>query len=206
MNARRFLVSFLPVLACLLWAGCDSKSPLSEPSQSKPDPRLAGVWRVKADDGSVTYDHVGQAGNKLPESVMLVVSVEHKKQGRLRNPALMLMFPTVLGNTAYLNVGLGLSPEQIEQLEQNGWKTGTVELYSILKYRVEGDTLLLWQMAEDAKKQAIISGKIKGQVPGKDEKGGMSCFTDTTENLARFVAAAGDSLFEKEPKRLERVK
>lgn len=31
-------------------------------------------------------------------------------------------------------------------------------------------------------------------------------FTDTTENLARFIAEAGDSLFAKEPLRLERVK
>ena len=60
-------------------------------------------------------------------------------------------------------------------------------------------------MTEDTKKQAITSGKIKGYAR-REGKVGPSCFTDTTENVARFVAAAGDSLFEKEPKRLERVK
>jgi hypothetical protein len=31
-------------------------------------------------------------------------------------------------------------------------------------------------------------------------------FTDTTENLAKFVAEAGDGLFSKDALRLERVK
>jgi hypothetical protein len=208
MNMRRFVSLLFLAAACLLMAGCDSKNPLSDPTQSKPDPRLAGLWRAKDPNGGVEYYHVGRAGEKLPESVMEVVAVTHQKDGQLKDPAVMLMFPTVLGKTAFLNVGIDGSSHQqsaVDCLKQEGWKPGVLEIYSILKYCIEGDTLLLWTMAEDAKEQAITSGKIKGDVPEKG-KIGSSHFTDTTENVARFVAAAGDGLFEKEPMRLERVK
>ncbi|MGD0901125.1 MAG: hypothetical protein ABR915_25120 [Thermoguttaceae bacterium] len=205
---RRSTVRLSVALTCLLWAGCDSKNPLSEPGQSKPDASLAGVWRQKGENGDVSYYHVGLSGDKLPESVMQIVSVTHAKDGHLEDPGVMLMFPTVLGSTAYLNVVNiegRLSPVTVEALQKNAWKALQFQAYFIFKYRVEGDTLLLWGMSEAAKKEAITSGKIKGEVPGKG-KTGASRFTDTKENLARFVVAAGDSLFEKEPLRLERVK
>jgi hypothetical protein len=70
---------------------------------------------------------------------------------------------------------------------------------------VEGDTLVVWMMGRDAKEQAITAGKVKGLIAqGIDPT--ASRFTDTTENLARFVAAAGDSLFTHEALRLEKVK
>jgi len=58
----------------------------------------------------------------------------------------------------------------------------------------------------DAKKRAIEAGKIKGAIE-KDQDGNTRFhFTDTTENLARFVAESGDTLFSKDALRLERVK
>ena len=208
MNPRRSLFWLFVAAACLLGTSCDSKNPLSDPAKSKPDPRLAGVWRTKDPSGEVSYFHVGRAGDKLPDSVMQLVAVTHEKDGQLKGPGVMLMFPTVLGNTAFLNVGMDGSTRQqsaVDRLEREGWKPGVLEVYGVCKYRIEGDVLLLWVMTEDTKKKAITSGKIKGDVAEKG-KVGPSCFTDTTENVARFVAAAGDSLFEKEPKRLERVK
>ena len=77
----------------------------------------------------------------------------------------MLVFPTVLSNTAFLNVATDESNHRrdtVDRLKREGWKPGIAESYSIFKYRAEGDTLLLWAMSEDAKKQAIRSGKIKG--------------------------------------------
>jgi len=55
-------------------------------------------------------------------------------------------------------------------------------------------------MDGDARKRAIDGGKVKGVVQENKSK-----FTDNTENLARFVAEAGDGLFSKEPIKLERV-
>ena len=80
---------------------------------------------------------------------------------------------------------------------EKGWNSEAVGGFFIFKYKIEGDTLLLWQMDDDAKRKAIQGGKIKGEGIG---------FTDTTENVARFVASAGDSLFKEEVIRLERVK
>jgi hypothetical protein len=61
-------------------------------------------------------------------------------------------------------------------------------------------------MDGDAKKRAIEAGKIQGVVE-QDANGATKVyFTDTTENLAKFVAAAGDELYSKDTLRLERVK
>ena len=59
---------------------------------------------------------------------------------------------------------------------------------------------------QEAKKRAVEAGKIKG-MSEKDRDGNTRVhFTDTTENLAKFVAEAGDDLFSKDMLRLERVK
>jgi hypothetical protein len=65
----------------------------------------------------------------------------------------------------------------------------------------DGDKLLMLGINEDAKKKAIADGRIKGTVDDNSAK-----FTDTTENLARFVEDAGDGFWNaKAPMRLERV-
>ena len=85
---------------------------------------------------------------------------------------------------------------------ETGWKPDVVDRYAFFKYQVDGDKLVVWLIDEDAKERAIKGGKIKGVVePNKPPK-----FTDTTENVARFVAEAGDSLLNlKDLVRFERV-
>ena len=56
----------------------------------------------------------------------------------------------------------------------------------------------------EAKKRAIEAGKVKGEIDST--AGFVLMFTDTTENFAKFVAAAGDDLFGKDVPKLERVK
>ena len=63
-----------------------------------------------------------------------------------------------------------------------------------------------WGMDGDAKRQAIEGGKIKGVIEEREHHGSRIAFTDTTEDVARFVAGAGDGLFSKDVLRLERVK
>ena len=66
--------------------------------------------------------------------------------------------------------------------------------------------LTLQLIDQEAKKRAVEAGKIKGMTE-KDKDGNPRVhFTDTTENLAKFVAEAGDGLFSKDVLRLERVK
>ena len=71
--------------------------------------------------------------------------------------------------------------------------------------RLEADSLLLWNMDADANQRAIEGGKVKGVIKKESFKN-LNTITDTTENVARFVADAGDSLFSSKVIRLERVK
>jgi hypothetical protein len=193
------LVSIVIPVVCLSLTGCDdSKTPLSDPQTSKPDGRLDGVWRLRGEDGQVTYYHIGRADEKLPQGVMRAVGVTHRER-RVEPPAEFLMFPTVLGNKTYLNMTEG-KEQQTKLIEEKGWKA--VDSYLIFKYQVDGDKLLVWVMDGDAKKRAIEGGKIKGVI----EQNKPAKFTDTTENLARFVSEAGNELFPNEPVRLERIK
>lgn len=197
MNApRHLLLGIVPALFLLL-AGCeDSKNPLSDPQTAKADERLVGVWR----EGDAYY-HVGHAGDKFPASVMRVVQVTHK-EGRVEPPEEYLIFPTLLGDKTYLNAVVNGEKGQVTRLDKDGWKADSVDCYHFHKYQVDGDKLVLWLIDEQAKTQAITGGKIKGHI----EKDRPARFTDTTEDVARFVAEAGDSLWNtKEPVRLERV-
>jgi hypothetical protein len=205
MNTRRSS-SLLPLaVAFLLFAGCDdSKNPLSDPQNSKPDTRLVGVWRLRGDGGEVTYYHIGPLGDKLPSSLMRVVAVTHSRNGELQPPGEMLLFPTTLGTNTYLNIAEA-KEQQIKPLEEKGWNPEVLSGFLLPKYKVVGDTLLVWPADRDAKKAAIEAGKLKGVVE-KQDSGNKVRFTDTSENVARFIASAGDGLFAKEPLRLERVK
>ena len=89
----------------------------------------------------------------------------------------------------------------IKHLDEKGWKAVEVDSYTLYKYKFDGDKILVYGMDGEAKQKAIKSGKIKGTIEDNSAK-----FTDTTENVARFVKEAGDSLWAtKEPGRLERV-
>jgi hypothetical protein len=192
----------LAAVLCLLASGCDdSKNPLSDPQKSKADGRLVGVWQERSDDGEVRYYHIGHAGKGFPNSVMRVVEITHNK-GKVEPPEEYLAFPTVLGDKTYLN--MVLDEKQVKRLGEKGWKAEVVDSYTFLKYQADGDKLVVWAMDEEAKERAIKGGKVKGVIV---DRGNFKTtkFTDTTENVARFVAEAGDSLLSKEPFRFERV-
>ena len=94
MNARQCSKLLLWTIAFLLFVGCDdSKSPLSDPQNSKADARLVGVWRLRGEGGEATYYHIGALGGNLPSSLMRLVSVTHSKTGELQPPGEMLVFP-----------------------------------------------------------------------------------------------------------------
>jgi hypothetical protein len=204
IRTRLPLLALLPV--SMLLAGCDdSKNPLSNPEDAKADTRLAGVWRTQeaySEDMEVAYAHIGVTRDELPHGVMGAVLIGHEKDGTMSGAAEFLLFPTTIGKNTYLNVAPG-DNEQRTLLKKNGWKS--IAGYVLFRYKIEGDTLLLWKMDPDAKERAIDNKKVKGEI-----KEGflidMNRITDTTENVARFVATAGDDLFAKKAIRFDRVK
>ena len=196
----------LLVAACsLLLTSCfDTKNPLSDPQKSKPDDRLSGVWRFRGESGEMNYYHIGHAGEKLPASIMPVVFVQHTPDGKMQSGEL-LVFPTTIGDKTYLNV-TEAKPPQLKLLQEKGWTDETFSEYLLLRYQITGDVLTLQLIDQEAKKRAVEAGKIKG-MSEKDRDGNTRVHVaDTTENLAKFVAEAGDTLFSKDVLRLERVK
>ena len=153
---------FIAMLAFLLLTGCDdSKTPLSDAEKSKPDPRLAGVWRVSEDKDDVTYYHIGAAGNKLPGGVLRVFGISHRKGVVAPAETQVLMFTTTIGTGTYSNVTDG-SDRQIKLLQEKGWDA--VAGYFLFKYQVDGGLLSLRSMDPTTKRKAIEDGKIKGTI------------------------------------------
>ncbi len=190
----------LGLVVCLLACGCgDSRSPLSDPNTSKPDKRLAGIWQWRGENGEVAYFHIGQAGDKFPDSVLRVVAAKHES-GKVEPPEEYLMFPTLLEEKSYMNVVV--DPKQVKALNEKGWDPALVETYIFLKYKVDGDKAAIWLTDSQVKERAIKAGEMKGVVEPRKSP----LFTGSTEEVARFVAKAGDSLFNmKDMAQLKRI-
>ena len=206
MTTNRLLRLVPMAAACLLFTSCiDSSVPLSDPNTSKADERLAGNWRQRGESGHVNDYRIAPARGKFPASVMRVAGSSRKPDGTTEQLASLLLFPTTIGDKTYLNISDGKEP-QVKLLEEKGWTPETVNTYWIYRYQITGDVLTMQGVRVDAKNQAIKAGKIKGVIE-KDQQGNTQIyFTDTTENLVKFVVEAGDDLFRKDVVRLERVK
>jgi len=206
MNASISRVAVIALAVIFPMSGCDdSKSPLSSPEQSEADGRLVGAWREVRDKGTVFY-HVGQLGGKSPEAVMRVILVSTSDAGELQSPAQTVAFPSSIGKARYLNVA-AMDPKDIEPLRTEQWESGEIGSYFLMKYEVnrEGDEIRLWGMKDSAKRKAIEAGRIQGHIKQPGESG-TTRLTDTSENIAQWVAAEGDRLFAEKPLILERVK
>jgi hypothetical protein len=171
---------------CLGFTSCvDSDNPLSDPKQSTIDPGLAGVWRVR-DKGDTVYYHVGKAGSNFPAGMLRVKSITHGKNGELPHPDNddLLVFTTTLEKNHYLNI-TSISAERIKSMGDTKWEPSMADGYFIYKYEISGDKLTMAGMDSDRKEEAIKAGKIKGTLEEHNKR-----ITDTTENLAKFIASA----------------
>lgn len=173
-------------LICLVCTSCvDSDNPLSDPKLATVDQGLIGVWREREKDGDVTYYHVGKAGDKFPAGMLRVREIKHDKNGELDRPDCSdtLMFTTTLGKNRYVNVTI-LDAEKIKTMDNSNWEPKMAEGYFIYKYEISGDKLTVAIIDPEQKEAVINAGKLKGTVEGDNTH-----FTDTTENLARFLAS-----------------
>jgi hypothetical protein len=194
MKRAMFLTLAVLSLAC----GCvDSKNPLSSADTAKLDERIVGTWRETTNDGETIY-HVGLAGDKYPSGMLRIVAVE-SHNGTLHAPQHYLAYSTTLNGKSYLNVLL--DEAKIKDFDQNGWDAEKVEGYYFVKYKLDGDKSTVWSIDTAVRKDAIKTGKIKGVIGEQGE----SHFTDTTENVVKFLTAAGDGLWNSEPGHMERI-
>ena len=192
---ERFPKSLVLILGllCLVFTSCvDSDNPLSDPKQATFDPGLLGVWRGREKDGDVVYYHVGKAGDKFPVGMLRVKTVTHDKNGELprTDNGDTLVFTTVLGKNHYVNI-TGMDVEKIKSMGDSKWEPAMADGYFIYKYEITGDKMSVACMDPKQKEAVIKAGKIKGTSEGDNPR-----FTDTTENLVRFLASPdADKLF-----------
>jgi hypothetical protein len=123
--------------------------------------------------------------------VLWLIPVSHSKDGQTHRPGAMLAFAGNIGGSQILNVAV-VDQGDLEKMEMNGWNAALVKGYAILKYEIDGDKVSVWEMSDKTRRKAVEAGKVKGNIKER------FCFTDTTENLAKFLAdPANADLFDK---------
>ena len=162
---------FLTVMLGL--AGClpVSQNPLSEPETAVADVRLAGVWYGKSGEDTIFLHFVAGKG-----AAMDVVEVDHTKGGDAHTN-LYTMFPTLIGNTRYMNVRE---------------KKGTSKNYYLARYQIAPTgALSIWLISEKAVSKAINNDKLAGEITVKDSGANAAerdvTISSSTEKLAAFV-------------------
>jgi hypothetical protein len=198
----RFGVVLAGMCILALTSCIDSENPLSDPAQAKPAKELAGVWRIRQDDG-IRYYHVGLAGEKFPAGLMQMTIIDHRKDGRMTvEENAFFLFATTLGERHFVNV-TALEPEQLAEVAKSGWKPETFKGYWIYEYQLKGDKIRLLGMDQEQKKTLLESKKLKGVI-----KNDQVSFQESTENMAKLVVSPeAAKLFQAaEKEELERVK
>jgi hypothetical protein len=179
-------------------ASCiDSTNPLSNPKEAKVDKELVGVWQNMSENGDVGYLHVGRVGGaKLPDGILRLITAGHNRNGTLGSPGELLAFTSVLGKNRFLNILLidnkdeddadakdGDDGNGLRKLEKSGWKPSLIKGYLILKYEVQGDSVVFWTADQKVKRRWIEEKKIAGTVDKN-----VAYFTGTTEKLASLMS------------------
>jgi len=187
------------LLSCLSLTSCvESTKPLSNPDTCQGDDRLDGVWTRTDDLGEtlVVVDAV-TAHEKVdlgfPAGMRRAVLITRGKNG-MGAPSVYLFFPTKIGDDSYLNF-LHLAGDNDTAL-RTGTLKWTAEIrnshYAFYKYEVKAGNLVLYKGDQAAVRQAIQAGKIGGTV---GEGLVVDSLTDSTENLVKFLASGGCSIF-----------
>jgi hypothetical protein len=184
MKTAFVVFALLPVVftSCAM-----SKNPLSDPMEAKLDSRLIGVWRQKRQGEKDRYYHVGRAGGKLPEGViMLIGATSDPSKGLEKEENTTFGFATTIKDATYLNL-TGVKNDEFLELKEKGWKPTMIVGYHILKYSLDKDVLKIRPMDLAAVTNAVRDGKIKGTI-AKD--------TPDEPNVNPVATALGDGLQE----------
>lgn len=190
------------VATCLLatTACVESKHPLSDPQDSQQVLELCGAWKTSNTSGDVTYAHIG-AGVELPldpantepeRGLMEFFLISHSQMTsppqrggiRLTKPFGMRFFVTKIGGETYATC----VPDP-----KAGEPRTKPEGYFFLKFRLDGDTLQVWDMNSDATATAIEARELGGTVEREAGRVKGVKMTDSGEKIAKFLAEGGSA-------------
>jgi len=196
---RRVVCLAVLISPLALGSGCVvSDNPLSDPEKATPDEELFGVWK-NADDKGIGYSAVGRVDQRksrgIPEGMMKFTNCRIDRKTSVVTGGTGLGFPTVIGESRYLNIVV-LNPPATEEFQAGKWTWDKNDLkaYWIVKYQIKNDQLMLFNGDNVAINEAIRAGKIKGEGNGEGSR-----LTDTTDNLFRFFKQEGHRIYLPKP-------
>jgi hypothetical protein len=196
MSAR--LRPLLYAAVVLLLASCvESDRPLSDVLKAAPDARLYGLWARTSESGDVDYLHIGfetsepldRARTEPEPGLMRYCTVAHSNQARgLGKAGEGRFYRTQINGEDFANWVIPADEAQRKPLT-----------YCFLKYQVNDKQLILWDQDPEATAKAVERGQLKGVVKRKKNQGVPLAgefdelrLTDTSENIAAFLAGGGD--------------
>jgi len=200
MKSSQVLVG-LCAFAALSLTSCSeirSANPLSDRNKAKVDENAIGGWVGKLSESTnidieiARHPLAGKGDPKFPSGMMVVkVKDSHPDNKRREVP----FFVTVIGKEHYYNLALKDRPRSKEPLPKGMEEDPD---YGIGKYEVKDGTLTVFHPIEpvDVIKKGLLKGEVRHGGPVGQE---MGILTDTTENLANFIADGNSkSLFKNE--------
>lgn len=183
----KFFQIALALSAALLAAAClpvTTKAPVGSTVATVADPALFGMWRGQDKD----RDEPGYFSFlKSEDGAMTALVVSLPKGQDDGEWEVFHLDTTTLGANHYMNVHETFEkgkPADDEMAKEN----------IPLLYRVQGRTLTLYLIDEDAAKAAITSGKLKGTI-GEGSNGDVQITSDAAELDAYLATPAGAALF-----------
>lgn len=115
--------------------------------------RLAGAWEIPSDEPDKDFLHFG----RLTDHTMVLLMVEHKKNGDIDTLRLPF-FITVTDQYHYMNFNTKDLTEGVHDGPDG---------FFFYKYRIEKNTLYLYEMAHDPIIDLISAGKLSGEISYK---------------------------------------
>ncbi len=202
------------VLVCvsalvLFAAGCEnSENPASDPEDTDAAPELHGVWRTQWSEDEVQFFHVGAAGGNLPETMMRMELVTHRKTGELvTHDQLMVVIPGGTDEQPILSAA-AMDRDSFARLQTEGWDPEAAGDYFLYTYRLDEEGLFVRGVDREAKRRLIETGEMDGRI--MEPEGRFTWvrirLTAPTEKLEEFlVSPDAEALFDEEEHLFEQV-
>jgi hypothetical protein len=185
---------------CLLatTACVESKHALSDPAQAPSVPELCGVWKSTNASGDTSYAHIGFGVDRPfdpqrstpEEGLMQFILISHLPGSapqkpdafRLTKPTGMTFFVTEIDGEHYATC--------VPDSAANA-KGKRPSSFFLMKYRLEGDQLEVWDMNNEATAAAIDARQLGGTVERVNGRLESVTITDSTEKIVKFLTDGG---------------
>jgi hypothetical protein len=195
----RLQSKLLPVALLGLLTGCvGSDKPLSEPTPSEADKPLYGRWQADRGDDRAVVEFASPTDatpkTELPNQRLMVMSrYKRTTDGRPYARTDRRAFVTTAGGQTFLNAytekSKGAVPCPPREFDIPAW-------FEFNWYKLDGDTLDLWTMDDDATLRVARNGLLRGAEWPKDHPNPLGVWVEGGRPLLDFLTGKdGRSVF-----------